>query len=90
MIGSSLYVAGNFTNSVAVGGAYPRNLAKYDSVSGALDTTFSQPNGPDGVINSLTVSSSTLFASGTFFQYRGALNPYSIGLDPVSGATNGK
>jgi hypothetical protein len=86
LIGSSIYAAGNFSHPVGSSGAYAQNLAKFDSTSGAIDTTFSQPNGPDGPVTSLAVDGSLLDINGTFLGYRGAVSPYSIDVDPANGA----
>ncbi|MBS0419054.1 MAG: delta-60 repeat domain-containing protein [Proteobacteria bacterium] len=86
LIGSSLYAAGNFAHPVGSSGAYAQNLAKFDSAGGGIDTTFSQPNGPNGTVTSLSLDGSLLDINGTFSGYRGTVSPYSIGVDPANGA----
>jgi hypothetical protein len=89
-IGSSIYAGGNFTHPLGTSGAYAQNVAKFDSTTGAIDTVFSQPNGPDGSVYSFAVGGSSLYVNGVFSGYRDAVSPYSIGVDPVSGAHNDK
>ena len=85
--GSSLYVAGDFTRDLGANSARPANgLVKVDAATGNLDTTFSQPGGPDGAINSLLLDGGSLYVGGSFSAYRDTLATFSAALDPASGA----
>lgn len=85
--GSSLYVAGDFTRDLGANSPRPTNgLIKVDAATGDLDTTFSQPGGPDGPINSLLFEAGSLYVGGSFSTYRDMLATFSAELDPASGA----
>jgi hypothetical protein len=77
--GTSLYVAGEFTDYRGVAGAANR-IAKVDLASGALDTTFSPPekNGFDATARALVVSGGALYVAGDFTTYRGEKIPAGI------------
>jgi hypothetical protein len=71
--GTSLYIVGHFTryrNAVA------NRIAKIDTATSALDTTFNPAagsNGANNMINSVAVIGSSVFFGGLFNTYRGAL-----------------
>lgn len=87
-VGSAIYAAGNFVHYTGGAASYPQNLVKYDPATGQFDSTFSQTSGPDGTVNSVTVSGSSIYVNGAFDAYRGTVNPYSIAIDPTTGASN--
>jgi hypothetical protein len=85
--GSSLYVAGDFARDLGARSPGPaNNLIKVDAATGALDTTFSQPGGPNGAVNSLLLEGSTLYIGGSFSSYLEKPATFSAALDPASGA----
>ena len=65
--GSTLFVGGNFNT---YGGVPAQSLAKLDASTWALDTTFTQPTGPDG-LSALALSKSALYIAGITSTYRG-------------------
>ena len=85
--GSSLYVAGDFTRDLVSKSSTPTNgLIKVDATTGELDTTFSQPGGPDGAVGSLLLEAGSLYVGGSFLIYRNRPATFSAVLDPASGA----
>ena len=66
---SSLYVGGNFAT---YRGVAAHNLAKLDSASGVLDTTFTQPTGGNGNVSSLAAAGTQVIAGGGLSTYRGS------------------
>jgi hypothetical protein len=84
--GSSLYVAGDFARYLGTGVDFATNLLKLDAATGALDSTFTQLNGPDQPVYSLWISNGQLVINGAFDSYRGEFAAYSTPLDPVTGA----
>jgi hypothetical protein len=85
--GSSLYVAGDFARDLGAGSPGPAdNLIKVDAATGALDTTFSQPGGSDGAVNSLLLEGGTMYIGGSFSSYLQKPATFSAALDPASGA----
>jgi hypothetical protein len=88
-IGSSLYVAGNFSYAVTQAGSPTvsgSSLFKIDMTRGLADATFCQSPGADSAINAISLSSGTLYIAGDFDTYRGRFARYAIPIDPVSGA----
>jgi len=69
--GNDLYVGGSFSayRSSALG----EGLIKVDATTGVMDTTNfnTVKTGPNGTVNALALSGSTLYAGGTFSYYRG-------------------
>jgi hypothetical protein len=84
--GSSLYVAGDFAHYLGTGLNYANNLVKLDAATGALDSSFTQPSGPDQPVNSLWLGSGQLVINGSFDSYRGDFAAFSTPLDPITGA----
>ena len=85
--GSSLYIAGNFARPLSGGSAsQATDLIKVDAVTGALDLTFSQPGGTDGLVNSIALEGDSLYVGGSFSSYQHRPATFSAVLDPVSGA----
>lgn len=82
--GSSLYLAGSFQNYRGDSrGAY---LAKVDTTTGALDTTFNSATGPGGPAYSVAVSGTSIYAGGIFTTYRGDNKGYRlVKLDSTTG-----
>jgi hypothetical protein len=83
--GASVYIAGNFQS---YNGNPANSLAKIDAVSGALDTTFTQPTGFAGstsTVNALAVSQNSLYAGGDFQTYRNAPAASIAKVDMASG-----
>ena len=85
--GSSLYVGGNFTTYR--GNSNVQRLAKIDTTSGQLDTTFTQGGGFNGLVSMLSVSGTSLIVSGSFSNYRGTdmatISPFFTTLDLTYG-----
>ncbi len=89
----SLYVGGSFTryrNTPAF------SLAKVDAITGALDTTFTQPTGMNGAVSALAISGSNVIAGGSFSTFRGQpigriakFNIATDQIDPVFSAASG-
>jgi hypothetical protein len=85
---TSLYVGGAFAHY----GTQPDlALAKIDSRTGALDTTFTQPTGlvrsgpVAGQVNALARSGSSLYVGGNFNSYRGQPAPSLVKVDALNG-----
>lgn len=78
----SLYVAGAFTT---YGGSNAYRLAKLDSSTGALDTTFTQATGFNAGVNALTIEGDNLYVAGTYSTYRGTSNSTISKLHKASG-----
>lgn len=76
VLGTSLYVGGDFTTYRDLGADSARRIAKLDLTTGALDETFSpigdSNNGFDGRVNALAVSGTSLYVGGAFGSYRDA------------------
>jgi hypothetical protein len=68
MINGALYVGGGFIGS---GGTRAFGLAKLDPATAAIDTTFTQPTGFNGAVNTLVSIGTNLFVGGDFSTYRG-------------------
>lgn len=70
--GTSVYVGGFFST---YRGGSAVSLAKLDTTTGALDTTFSPPgpgaNGVNGIVFALASSGTSLYLAGGFTAYRG-------------------
>jgi hypothetical protein len=66
---SSLYVGGAFTS---YRGTSAHDLAKIDPMSGALDTTFTQPTGGNDTVYALAAAGSQVIAGGNLSTYRGS------------------
>lgn len=86
--GTSVYYGGQF--SFAGNTAIPaQSLVKLDSATGAVDTTFTQPNGISGgwgVVKKIALQGNALFVGGQFDMYRNASASSLLKLDATSGA----
>lgn len=81
--GGALYLGGNFQRYGVSAAPY---LAKVNSVSGSLDSTFTQATGPDRPVHSMTTDGSWLYIAGEHFFYRGVLNPTIAKISLVDGS----
>jgi len=89
--GTSLYVAGNFSDYRGVASS-ARALAKLDLTTGALDTAFTPSGTPqagiDGYLSSLQVSNGRLFIGGGFKSYKGVAVHNLASVDLTTGAVS--
>jgi Domain of unknown function (DUF5122) beta-propeller len=90
MSGTSLYVGGDFALDLqpysSPGTPYAVNLVKIDATTGTADLTFNLPDGPDLNVNSITSTGNSLLINGAFDTYRTVAAPFSLTLDPLTGA----
>jgi trimeric autotransporter adhesin len=84
--GSSLYVAGEFQSNLGSGRAAANNLVELNTATGSIDTTFTQPGGPNREVSSLFLGSNVLYIAGPYSTYRGKFAAFSAALEPSSGA----
>lgn len=82
---SLIYVGGRFTTYRGIAASY---LAKIDGASGNLDSTFTQPNGLNGRVMTLSLVGSALYVGGHFTSYRGSSALYLAKLDSINGDLN--
>ena len=92
VVGTSLYVGGIFTTYLP-GTAPANDVTRLDLASGAIDTTFSPAEGPNGTntdgnsqVAAIAVSGGKLLLGGGFQLYRDVPAPGLTFVDPVSGA----
>jgi hypothetical protein len=81
-VGSSLFVAGNFTLYGIT--SVPR-LAKLDLLTGVLDATFPRATGLNSAVSALATSGSSLYVGGGFTTYRSATVQGLAKIDLTSG-----
>lgn len=83
--GTALYIAGEFLTYRDSPALY---LAKVDALSGALDTTFTQSSGVEGLsVRSVVATADAVYIAGPFDTYRGGQPAHGLAkLDPVTGA----
>lgn len=80
--GSSLFIGGNFTK---YSGLSVQNLLKLDQSTLVRDTTFTQPSGFSGAVNSIVTDGTSLYVGGQFITYR-SINVQNIAkIDMTSG-----
>ena len=74
--GSAIYVGGRFNS---INGKFPSRIAKLDTITGALDTTFD----PDAsaVVNSIATDGTSVWAAGSFATIGGTSQAYIAKMD---------
>jgi trimeric autotransporter adhesin len=91
VVGTTIYVAGKFTEVVQVGGSWPRQaqpfLAAFDTVTGRWrDRWRPQLNRPAYALD--TLPSGAIVAAGEFTRANGVPAEGIVALDPTTGATD--
>lgn len=81
--GNSLFVAGTFQT---YRGAPATSPLKIDATSGNPDPTFSVSSGPDNSVNTIAVSSNSVYVGGAFTHFNGVAVPSLAKLDANTGA----
>lgn len=82
VLGTSIYVGGNFTT---YRGATALYLAKLDLTSGNLDTTFTQATGLNSQVNSIQSNGTDIYIGGSFATYRGSPAQGVAKLETING-----
>jgi hypothetical protein len=81
--GSRLYIGGSFTSFNGTGRAY---LTAVDTTTGAIDTTFNTPAGPNGLVSAIVVSGTKIYVAGQFTTYGGVARKNLAAADAATNA----